>query len=176
MPLLSIFRHAKSSWSDPGLSDFDRPLAPRGEKAAPRMGAYMAQAGLVPDLVLCSTAARARQTLEGALPHWRVVPEIRYEESLYHAGPEQMLRQINRIPEDCAHAMLIGHNPGMHSLALGLVGAGAPELIDDMSFKFPTAALAVIAFDARWPDIGSGQGRLTHYMVPKRLADETSEA
>ena len=174
MPLPSLFRHAKSSWSDPRLSDFDRPLAPRGKKAAPRMGAYMARAEVVPDLIVCSTAVRARETLERSLPQMGQVPEILYEEALYHAGPAKLLRRVNRMPEDCAHAMLIGHNPGMHSLVLDLVGSGDADLIEAMAHKFPTAALAVIAFDVAWAHIGPGEGRLVQYMAPKRLPDKAT--
>ena len=176
MVTLSLFRHAKSSWSNPGLRDFERPLGPRGEKAAPRMGAYMAREGLLPDLVLCSPAVRARQTLERAFEDLEASPEIRYLEALYHAGPTEMLKHLREVPERFRHAMLVGHNPGMHTLALHLIGAGDPAAIEDLSRKFPTAALAQIEFGCAWPEIGAGLGRLTHYMVPKRLPAERNPA
>ena len=134
MVTLSLFRHAKSSWAGTGLRDFERPLAPRGKDAAPKMGAFMNAQELVPDLVLCSPAARAMETLEYALPELGDTPEIRYEEGLYHAGPRQMLQFLNDVDAGVGHVMLIGHNPGMQGLALGLVGLGeADELVRALS-------------------------------------------
>lgn len=170
MVTLSLFRHAKSSWDNPSLADFDRPLALRGEKAAPRMGRYMAEEGLEPELVLCSSAERARQTLELAAAEWRGKPEIRYEDGLYHAGAADMIDIMRELPESCAHAMLIGHNPGFHALALELAAKGDSELLAAMAAKFPTAALAVITFDNGWAGAGPGKGTLLRFVVPKELA------
>ncbi|MEM8743684.1 MAG: histidine phosphatase family protein [Pseudomonadota bacterium] len=169
MVTLSLFRHAKSAWDNPGLGDFDRPLAPRGEKAAPRMGRYMAAEGLEPDIVLCSTAARARQTLELAAAEWKTAPEIHFEEGLYHAGPADMLRAVRSLEDGLAHAMLVGHNPGMHSLAVNLSGSGNEADLEAVHFKFPTAALAVIDFDGSWASLAAGKGRLRSYIVPRVL-------
>lgn len=169
MVTLSLFRHAKSSWDNPALADFERPLAVRGEKAASRMGRYMADEGLEPELVLCSSAVRARQTLELAAAGWRGTPEIRYEDGLYHAGSADMLEILRELPESCAHAMLIGHNPGFHALALELAAKGAPELFAAMASKFPTGALAVIAFDDGWSGVGPGKGTLLRIVTPKGL-------
>ena len=103
MVTLSLFRHAKSAWDNPGLADSDRPFAPRGEKAAPRMGRYIASEGLEPDIVLSSTAVRARQTLELAAAEWTTSPEIHYEDGLYHAGPGEMLRAVQSLPDRHRH-------------------------------------------------------------------------
>ncbi len=170
MVTLSLFRHAKSAWDNLDLSDFDRPLAPRGEKAAPSMGAYMAREGLVPDLVLCSTAKRALQTLELAETEWEIKPEIHYEEGLYHAGPAQMLRFLQALPASSGHAMIIGHNPGMHSLAVTLSGEGEGDALDSLEMKFPTAALAIIEFEGDWKSILSGRGYLQRFLLPRELA------
>ena len=169
MVTLSVFRHAKSAWDNPGLGDFDRPLAPRGEKAAPRMGRYMAAEGLEPDVVLCSTAVRARQTLELAASEWKSSPEIRFEEGLYHAGPADMLRAVRSLEDTFGHAMLVGHNPGMHALALNLTGAADEGDLEAMRFKFPTAALAVIDFEGPWTALAAGEGRLRMFVVPRAL-------
>jgi phosphohistidine phosphatase len=169
MVTLSLFRHAKSAWHNPGLGDFERPLAPRGEKAAPRMGAYIASEGLVPDLVLCSTAVRARRTLELASAEWGSSPEIRYEESLYHAGPGEMLRALQDLPASCGHAMLIGHNPGMYSLATALSGDGEGDALDTLETNFPTAALAVLAFEGDWKTIIPGTGYLQRFVLSRGL-------
>ena len=171
MVTLSLFRHAKSSWSEAGLRDFERPLAPRGLAAAPKMGAFMQERGLIPDLVLCSPATRAMETLEYALPELGETPEISYDEDLYHAGPHQMLGLLKEISGDIGHAMLVGHNPGMHALALGLTGAGDEGVLDDLRMKFPTAGLAVIDFEFSWAKIGPGLGNLRLFMVPRRLPD-----
>ena len=171
MVTLSLFRHAKSSWAEAGLRDFERPLAPRGIKAAPRMGAFMREQGLIPDLVLCSPAKRAMETLEFALPGLGETPEISYDEDIYHAGPHQILALLREIDGDVRHAMLIGHNPGMHALALGLVGSGDETDLAELAMKYPTAGLVVIDFDCSWPEIGAGLGALRLFMVPRRLPD-----
>jgi len=170
MVTLSLFRHAKSAWDNPGLGDADRPLAPRGEKAAPLMGRYMAAEGLEPDIVLCSTAVRARQTLELAVTEWRTSPEIRYEDGLYHAGPGEMLQAVRSVPEARVHAMLVGHNPGMHSLAVALSGGGSDSDLESLNFKYPTAALAVIDFDGDWASVSAGGGYLQRFILPRALA------
>ena len=169
MVKVSLFRHAKSAWNNPGLDDFDRPLAPRGEKAAPRMGRYMAAEGLEPDIVLCSTAVRARQTLELAAREWTSSPEIRFEDRLYHAGPRDMLGALQSLDDTIDHAMLVGHNPGMHALALNLSGAGDEADFEALRFKYPTAALAVINFDGPWAAVAAGAGHLRRFVVPREL-------
>lgn len=169
MVTLSFFRHAKSAWDQPGLSDFERALAPRGENAAPRMGRYMAENDLEPEIVLCSTAKRASQTLELALPEFKSAPEVRYVEALYHAGSQQMFELVRKLPETCSHAMLVGHNPGMHALAFDLTGSGDEALIHRLGMKFPTAALATINFDGGWDSVMPGDGKLSCFMVPREL-------
>ncbi len=169
MVTLSLFRHAKSAWNNAGLGDFERPLAPRGKKAAPCMGAYIESEGLVPEIVLCSTARRARQTLELASAEWGSSPEIRYEDGLYHAGPGEMLRLLQTLPTSCGHAMLIGHNPGMYSLATTLSGDGNGDALDTLEKNFPTAALAVLAFERDWKTIIPGAGHLQRFVLPREL-------
>jgi phosphohistidine phosphatase len=133
------------------------------------MGAYIASEGLVPDLVLCSTAVRARRTLELASAEWGSSPEIRYEESLYHAGPGEMLRALQDLPASCGHAMLIGHNPGMYSLATALSGDGEGDALDTLETNFPTAALAVLAFEGDWKTIIPGTGYLQRFVLSRGL-------
>ncbi len=169
MVTLSLFRHAKSAWGTPGLADFDRPLAARGEQAAPRMGSYMAREGLEPEIVLCSTAARARQTLELACAAWQTSPDIRYEKSLYQAGPGEMLKLLQALPASCAHAMLVAHNPGMHSLAIALSSDGETDAMDALETQFPTAALAVIEFEGDWGSVAPGKGYLRRFVLPRAL-------
>jgi phosphohistidine phosphatase len=170
MLTLSLLRHAKSSWADPDLHDFDRPLSERGTDAAPRMGAFMARQGIAPELILCSPAVRARQTLDLVLPHLRGNPEVAYEDALYLASASAMLKRIRKVAAEVRHVMLIGHDPGLHTLARGLAGAGEQKDLQALAEKFPTGGLVVLAFTARrWSNVKCGAGRLQFFMAPKRL-------
>jgi phosphohistidine phosphatase len=165
---LSLLRHAKSNWDDPGLKDFDRPLARRGEAAAPRMGEFMAAQGIEPELILCSPA----QTLDLVLPYLTAGPTVVYEEAFYLAAASQLLARVRTVEANVRHVMIVGHDPGMHGLAVELAGSGAPKQMQALVAKFPTAGLAVLDFEVDgWPDIGPGLGRLRLFMTPKRLAD-----
>ncbi|MGD9784938.1 MAG: histidine phosphatase family protein [Hyphomicrobiaceae bacterium] len=172
---LLLLRHAKSTWDDPTLDDFDRPLNKRGTKAASRIGRYLVETGLRPTLVLCSTAVRTRATLtlvmnELGLP----APHVRYEDSLYLADAETLFDAVRSAPPDAQAAMgpimLVGHNPGMHALALELTGSGARSTLSDLAMQFPTAALAHISFQCdSWRDIAPAAGRIEAFILPRRL-------
>jgi len=171
MLTLSLLRHAKSSWDDPTLADFDRPLSKRGETAAPRMGAYMAAQGLRPDLVLCSPAVRARQTLDLVLSHLSGGPTVIYENAFYLAAPSVFLARIRKIEADVHHALIVGHDPGIQGLALELCHTGKAKALTALRGKFPTAALAVISFQVgAWAKVAPGKGRLDRFVTPKSLA------
>lgn len=172
MRTLLLLRHAKSSWDDPGLKDIDRPLAPRGLKAAPLMASYFTTKGLRPDFVLCSPAARARQT-------WSLVArslggkiEVKELQGLYLGPPSRLLEVVRRLPDAATCALLLGHNPGMQHLALALSGPRSkPKALEKLRRKFPTAALAEIEFEAAaWADVARGDGRLKSLVWPKDLA------
>ena len=174
MLTLLLLRHAKSSWDNPGLADYDRPLAKRVVKAAPRMGAEIATLGLRPALILCSGAARARETLALALPAIAdPAPEVVYDDAFYMASPEALLAMLRTLPageKAPKSVMIVGHNPGLEELAELLVGGGEAGAVDLMDDKFPTGALAVFTFDAQnWSDIAPGTGTLTHFLTPARL-------
>ncbi len=170
MLTLILLRHAKSSWDDSSLDDFDRPLARRGEAAAPRMGAYMKAQGLAPDLILCSSAVRARQTLDLVLPQLPGKPEVRHEKGLYLAPPDALLARIRKIDPKMRQVMVVGHDPGMHMLAVELSGSGEPARLEALARKFPTAALAVIRFKGRvWSNVGPAKGALELFVSPKML-------
>src|SRR5262249_14225267 len=150
----------------------DRPLARRGEEAAPRMGAFMAAQGIEPELILCSPAVRTRQTLDLVLPHLTSGPTVVYEEGFYLAGASQLLGRLRKIEPKGPHVMIAGQAPGMQGLACEGAGSGAPKEMQALAAKFPTAGLAVLDFDVEgWPDIGPGLGRLRLFMTPKRLAE-----
>ena len=169
MRTLILFRHAKSSWTNSGLGDFDRPLSERGEKAAPRMAAYIAVQGLVPDVVLCSAARRARDTLELALPSWTPEPRIDFVKALYLAEAPTLLALVRDTPPETQRLMIIGHNPGQQNFALALIGEGAAGA-GPIARKFPTAAVAVIGFDIPgWTAVRPGGGHLASFMTPRQL-------
>lgn len=170
MLTLSLLRHAKSSWDDVSGDDFQRPLAKRGESAAPRMGKFMAEHDLAPELILCSPAVRARETLDLVLPHLGGGPTIIYEENFYLAAPSVLLARLRKVEGKVRHVMIVGHDPGMQTLALELAGTGDAKTLHALAAKFPTAGLAVIRFKARdWGKIGPAKGRLELFMTPKTL-------
>jgi len=168
MPLkLILIRHAKSDWANAGLSDHDRPLNARGRRAAPRIGAFLQREGHVPECVLCSTARRTQETWDGLKPHLGGAPDLILSAAIYEAMPADILRSIR----DCDGQTLavIGHNPGIGSLARSL--AQTPP--DHPKFAlYPTGATTVLGFEAdRWADIGPGQGTVLAFAVPKDLPD-----
>lgn len=177
MLTLTIFRHAKSDRCDPRLKDVDRPLAKRGRLAAPRIGAYLATNKLIPEFVLCSPSVRTRETARLAFSEVgaRVWPEIQYDDSLYLASMRTLLARIQEVPSTIRHLMLIGHNPGLHMLAIDLIGEGDPAALNALAEKLPTAALVVIVFDVRdWADLKSGTGRLSRFITPRMLGEGRS--
>ncbi|MEH3146863.1 MAG: histidine phosphatase family protein [Methylobacterium frigidaeris] len=171
---LILFRHAKSDWPD-GVADVDRPLAPRGQAAAPRMAAYLAGEGLLPEHVMVSPARRTRETwalLEPKLAGAAVetVPGI------YEAPARRLLDAVHGAPSEAGTLMLVGHNPGLQDLARHLVGEGEKGALRDLAKKFPTAAVAVIDFSAAtWAEVAAGQGRLERFVTPGRLGHGEDE-
>ncbi len=136
MKTLLILRHAKSSWKDMTLADHDRPLNRRGKEDAPRMGALLAEEGLVPDVILSSTAKRAQATAEAVADASGFEGEIHYSRDLYHADPESYLYTLRTLPPDYELVMVVGHNPGLEELVDVLTGE---------SLRLPTAALVQVS-------------------------------
>jgi phosphohistidine phosphatase len=170
MLTLTLFRHAKSSWEMNGQDDRERPLNTRGLAAAPLMGAFMQQNRIRPDLVLCSTAVRTRQTLDLAIAELKPAPKVKYEDGLYLADPFLLLQRVRKAPRTVKHLMIVGHNPGLQILGVELIGDGDPALIRAISDKLPTASVVVITFDAAsWADVAPGKGHLVHFATPKLL-------
>ena len=171
MLILSLLRHAKSSWDDNGLSDFERTLSGRGRRAAPRIGRFIAEIDRAPDLVLCSSAKRACQTLQLVLPELAQEPKVKRLEELYLASPGTLLSRLHSVGAKYRSVMLVGHNPGMHALALGLTGGGKAAAKRDLAHKFPTSALAVFSFDVQsWRQVDQAGGHLDLFIVPAQLA------
>lgn len=171
MLTLAILRHAKSSWEAPGQADFDRPLSPRGSKAAPLMGRHMREIGLAPDLVLCSPALRTRQTAALALAAFgEPRPRIAYDRAIYEATADDLMARLAQLPSRVRHALLIGHNPGLQDLVLALAGRPLPQAQAWLEEKMPTAALVVMDLDAEsWNTVAPGRGRITHAATPRML-------
>lgn len=176
---LLLLRHAKSDWGKE-TEDHERPLSQRGKKTAPRMAAHMRAKGYEPAQVLCSSARRTRQTLELMLPKWRSKPKVRYERALYLADWPRLLSAV-RNGKAASPLLLLGHNPGIEQLAIALAlqpkSAAERARAERMALKFPTAALAVLDFDAAtWRTIKPGQGKLVDYVRPKDLSVAADQA
>ena len=170
MLTLSLLRHAKSSWKNPTLPDRERPLASRGVADAPVMGRAMAERGIDPELVLCSSARRTVDTLALVLPELKVEPKVVYEDSLYHPSPAEMLEMLRAIQPGANRVMIVGHNPEIQAFALDLIGSGPKHMRDRLMEKFPTAGLAVINFTAGlWSSIDVNSGSLNLFLTPKEI-------
>lgn len=164
-----LFRHAKSSWADPTLDDFDRPLAGRGRRAAENMRRYLRLADVRPGLVLCSPAERARETLRSVQPVLGD-PVIRFESGLYLVGERVLMQRLHRVPDEVTSVMMIGHDPGFHDLARSLSGSGDPDASARLEVKFPTAGLATLVLKRdHWQDLEPGACELHSFVVPRQL-------
>jgi len=170
MLTLSIFRHAKSSWADPGQADAERPLNARGRKAAVAMGRYIAGEGLLPGRILCSTSVRTRETVARAFGDIKGAPEPEFVDAIYLAPAERLLDLVRKLPARDGRVMIVGHNPGLQDLALGLVAPDANGDLARLAEKLPTAALVVITFEAAsWRAVQPGRGRLERFVTPRDL-------
>jgi len=166
-----LLRHAKSAWDNAGLSDHERPLNRRGERAAEAMAEHIARKSPRPDLILCSTAIRSRQTL-APLVHRLTAPSppILLEKGLYLALEAVLLARLQDAPSDAGTVLLIGHNDGIWQLAEVLAGRGRSGLLTALRDKFPTGALATLrAPIERWPDLLAGSAELIAYVRPRDL-------
>lgn len=168
MKRLYLLRHAKSSWDDPGLADHDRPLAPRGRRAADRLGRHCKREGIRPALVLCSSATRARDTLERIRPGLGPQARVEADRGLYAASATELLERLRRLPDALPSVMLVGHNPGLQELALLLVHEGAGR--ERLEGKLPTGALATLTLRRlTWSGLHPGDAQLTELVRPRDL-------
>jgi phosphohistidine phosphatase len=164
-----LLRHGKSSWSESTLADIDRPLAPRGERASRKLAKYMRRKGIQPALVLCSPSLRTRQTLEAVESSLGERYAVEVVPQLYAASEQELLGRLQAVPESVSSVMLVGHNPGLHNLALVLASRGAD--LAQLEEKFPTGALATLAIHSEsWAALGPGDAELVDYVVPRQLA------
>jgi phosphohistidine phosphatase len=153
-----VLRHTKSSWDDESLSDFDRPLAPRGLRDGKRLARHIAEAHVRPDVVLCSSARRAQETL-AQIAHSLGTPAVRMLDELYGADVADVLGFVHALDNAHSSVLVIGHNPCVAELA-------------QTAEKFPTGALATLRFDAEsWDDLRPGEAEVVSIVAPKDLAD-----
>ncbi len=171
MRTLLLMRHAKSSWDQPELADIDRPLAGRGREAAPQVARWLADHDLIPDLVLGSPAQRVRETWQLMAPALGDQVVCKTLRSLYEGAPSRLLEVLRRVDSEVRTLMLIGHNPALGALAQSLAGGGSTRALERLRTKFPTAAVAVLAFEIdRWADLAAAGGRLRELVRPKDLS------
>jgi phosphohistidine phosphatase len=164
MKTLYVLRHAKSSWDNAKLADFDRPLNNRGETAAPFMGQLMATNGFIPDVIVSSPAVRARETARLAKEAAHISADIVHDERIYEASPRTLQSVVSSINDRFDSAMLVGHNPGME---------GIIRLLTGKSEEMPTAALAVVDLDIqKWNEVDSGLGSLRRIVRPRKEMKE----
>lgn len=170
MTLLTTLRHAKSSWDDHGLDDFDRPLNDRGRKAARSLGRELKRRKVRFDHVIASPAARVRETIEELAKGYGKLPDVRFDSQIYEAGAERLLQLIRHIPETAHAPLLVGHNPGMQQLVLALSREDGNGLRGQVAEKYPTAAMALVELEApRWDEVETHSGTIVELILPREL-------
>lgn len=166
MKQILLMRHAKSNWDHPDLTDFERPLAQRGMKDAPRMGAYLKEIDTVPDQLISSTAVRAKQTTEEVSKKWSFKEgQVLWNEDLYYGGVMDYLAAIQAASDEISRLMLIGHNPLMESTAAILASGSQSGVV-----RMPTAALICLeSYASHWSSVSPGSCQIRWMMIPKVL-------
>ncbi len=176
MKKVILLRHGKSSWADPDLEDHDRPLAPRGRRAAPVIARWLAERGHLPDVVLCSSSLRTRETVDRMADALPGLPEPAVEPDLYHASPEAMRARLAALPRDCESAMIVGHNPGLSALTRKLTNGSVRPRCARAFEHFPTAAAAVLTFDLEdWSGLAFHAGEFVDFARPRELETKPSK-
>jgi phosphohistidine phosphatase len=167
---LYVLRHAKSSWSDPLLDDLDRPLSARGVRSVALLSRHLKAAGVVPDLVLCSPARRAVETVDGLRPALREAATVWFDHAVYDADADDLLALVRTVPREVRRLLLVGHNPAVQELVLDLSRDHLDERRAAVQAKFPTGALATLRFEGGWSALAPGTARLTDLVTPRSLS------
>jgi phosphohistidine phosphatase len=170
---LHLLRHAKSSWKDPELPDHDRPLSKRGRRSAGVLAHHFAHLNS-PDLVLCSTALRTRQTLE-LISAALKPPKVVLDRAIYGGGARKLMKLLWNLPDTANTVLLVGHNPALHQLALSLADDRSARRLPPIDDKFPTAALVTFQFTGKWSELHPGKAVVIAYVSPTDLDDEDNE-
>jgi phosphohistidine phosphatase len=169
MKTLTLLRHAKSGWDDPVARDFDRPLNPKGQRAAAMMGRHMKALGLAFDHVVASPAVRVVETLDHVGQGYGSDLAPAWDQRIYLASAPTLLDVVHELPDGAGRVLLAGHNPGLEELILLLVPQEGP-LREAVELKFPTASLAEIRFAGeRWQDAKAGEAELVRFVRPRDL-------
>lgn len=168
MKTLHLLRHAKSSWKPVGLDDHERPLSKRGRAAARAVAKHMGRAGIAPDIVLCSTAVRTKETFEPIAKRLRP-GKVLFERGIYAVPEHKLWKYVWALPERANTVLMIGHNPGLHDFALALADAEFVDRLPPPEGKFPTGALATFSFDGRWEALRPRTAHLVSFVQPKEL-------
>ena len=170
MRRLCVLRHAKSDWKDPSLDDLNRPLNDRGWAAARRIGHEMKHRRMRFDLILASTAARVRETIDGIEEKFEFHAEVRFEPQLYLADTDALLSRVAALPDEANAPLIVGHNPGLQQLLLALTRDDGQGLRTRIAGKYPTGAFAAVELDIeRWKEARPGCGRIVELILPKDL-------
>jgi phosphohistidine phosphatase len=173
MKTLTLLRHAKSGWDDPITRDFDRPLNPRGRRAARTIGREMRAQGLRFDRVVASPAVRVVETLADIADGYGSSLGQAYDQRVYLASPAILLDVVHQTEDDADSLLIVGHNPGLEALALLLARGGKEGLRDELAVKYPTASLAEIGLCVdHWKDVAEGMGTLDRFIRPRDLDPE----
>jgi phosphohistidine phosphatase len=162
---LVILRHAKAERGN--TTDHDRPLSPRGRADAIAAGRWLAESKFAPDLTICSSATRAKETWVLAATELEDGIATNVEREAYHADAPDLLTLLRAVPDDVQTLLLVGHNPGLFYLVNSLAGSGAEHLLREAGEHLATAGLAVLEFSGPWADLSEGAGRLTEYVVAR---------
>jgi phosphohistidine phosphatase len=170
MHQLHLLRHAKSNWND-DADDHARPLNKRGREAARLIGKSLPKSIGALDLVLCSSALRTRETAALALAGFNPAPRVLYEDGLYLATETALMQRLRELDERSDAVMVIGHNPGLHELAIALAAPGSPGFSTLANGKFPTGVRVRFVIDTDWAEIGKTRHRLVDYVIAKSLDD-----
>lgn len=169
MKSLALLRHAKSSWDEPALGDFDRPLTRRGIEAATRIGAEMRRRGLVFDRVLASPATRVVETLEHLQRGYGESLDPQFDGGIYGAPAARLLEIVQAVDDSVGRVLLVGHNPGLEELAVLLAESGEP-LRDSIARGYPTAALAMLQLPVEsWREVRAGTAQVADFVRPREL-------
>ena len=167
---LYILRHAKAEIGTASQDDHDRGLNNQGTDACAVMGGYFLKHEILPELVLCSTAKRTRETWQHIGSFYAHAPKVEYSDRLYLASTNEMLNQIALVPEPVQRLMIVAHNPGLHQLSLTLAKSGNEQAIDTLALKLPTCSLVAFEFaESSWKNITRAHGEMKAFVTPKML-------
>ncbi len=169
MKTLHLLRHAKSSWKDSALDDHERPLSKRGRETAKMIGAYLRREKIRPDMMVCSSAVRARQTLAPISKEIKA-RKVVFEKGIYDVPQRKLWKLIWTLPENADCVLMIGHNPAFHELALALADAKSRTRLPPIEAKFPTGAMATFRFDGAWKELRPNGAAVSAFTSPKDIA------